>query len=86
MKRALIFSAAMLAIWLVLTAITGCSTPKIEYQPIPAMLVPPAPELPTVEAAELACLSDGAYLRLAARDRALRQYAAELAALLGVKP
>lgn len=86
MKRALAFSAVMLAIWIVLTMLVGCVAPEIEYQPIPAMLIPPEPILPKIKATELACLSDDAYLRLAARDRALRQYAAEMGALLRVAP
>lgn len=76
------FAVATFLVWL----LVGCMSPKIEYRPIPAMLVPPAPTLPTIKAAELACLSDDAYLRLAARDRALRQYTAELGALLGAAP
>jgi len=72
------FAVTLFVVW----ALVGCSTPKIEYQPIPAMLIPPAPTLPTIKAAELASLSDDVYLRLATRDRALRQYAAELEALL----
>lgn len=61
--------------------LSGCAS-RIEYRPIPAMLIPPAPTLPTIKAAELTCLSDDTYLRLATRDRAVRQYAAELGALL----
>lgn len=62
----------------------GCSAPKIEYRSVPAMLIPPAPVLPMVQAIELACLSDDTYLRLATRDRVLRQYADELGALLRI--
>lgn len=63
----------------------GCSTPAIEYQPVPVWLIPSAPELPSIHSSDLACLSDQAYFDLAARDRALRNYAAELRALLGTR-
>jgi hypothetical protein len=75
-----VFALTLLAVWL----LVGCSTPKIEYRPTPAMLIPPAPTLPTIKAEDLACLSDDVYLRLATRDRVLRQYTDELGALLGV--
>lgn len=79
---AAVFVATLLSVW----ALVGCSSPKIEYRPIPSHLIPAAPALPKITAAELACLSDDVYLRLAARERALRQYAAELGALLGAAP
>lgn len=63
----------------------GCSTPMIEYQAVPAWLIPPPPELPRIQSADLKCLSDPVYFDLAARDRALRNYAAELRALLGTR-
>lgn len=81
-----VYVSVPVVVLLAVLALAGCSTPKIEYRPVPAMLIPPAPALPTIKAAELACLSDDAYLRLASRDRALHQYAAELNALLGVAP
>lgn len=74
--------AALLAVWL----LVGCASPKIEYRPIPAMLVPTAPDLPKIPAADLASLSDETYLKLATRDRLLRLYADELRALLEPKP
>lgn len=74
------FLLAELAFVLAIT-LSGCAGP-IEYRPIPAMLIPPMPTPPTIKAAELTCLSDDTYLRLATRDRELRQYADELGALL----
>lgn len=68
--------------FLMLLLIAGCSTPSVEYQPVPAWLIPPAPKLPSIRSADLACLSDQTYFDLAARDRALRNYSAELRALL----
>lgn len=68
---------------LVLLLLAGCSaTPVVEYRPVPAWLIPPAPTLPSIHSGDLACLSDQTYFDLAARDRALRNYAAELRALL----
>lgn len=78
MKRALATLATLLLV--------GCSAPRIEYRPMPAMLVPTAPDLPKIPAAELACLSDETYLKLATRDRLLRLQADELRALLEPKP
>jgi len=63
--------------------LAGCSTHSYLYRPAPAALIPVAPVLPTVQSAELQCLSDDVYLRLAERDRARQQYADELLALLG---
>lgn len=66
-----------------LLLIAGCSaTPTIEYQPVPAWLIPPAPELPSIQSSDLACLSDQTYFDLATRGWALRNYADELRALL----
>lgn len=68
---------------LTLLLLAGCSAaPAVEYQPVPAWLIPPAPELPSIHSGDLACLSDQTYFDLASRDRALRNYAAELRALL----
>lgn len=67
-----------LAIWL-----AACTSPALEYQPLPAYLIPPPPTLPTIPSSELRCLSDDAYILLVQRDRILRQYGDELRALLG---
>lgn len=75
------FSFVLFVVWL----LVGCSTHSYLYRPVPAALVPQKPDLPTIRAAELQCLSDDAYLRLANRDRLQRQYAAELRALLTQK-
>lgn len=68
---------------LMILLLAGCSaTPTVEYQSVPAWLIPPAPALPNIHSGDLACLSDQTYFDLAARDRLLRNYAAELRALL----
>ena len=68
---------------LVILLLAGCSaTPTVEYQPVPAWLIPSEPTLPSIPSSDLACLSDQVYFDLAARDRALRNYSAELRALL----
>ncbi len=76
--RALILSTLLL--------IAGCSAaPAVEYQPVPAWLIPLPPDLPKIPSTDLRCLSDETYHALAARDRALRNYAAELRVLLEVR-
>lgn len=73
-----------LVIWLLAVLVcAGCACPAPDYRPVPAWLVPGQPAVPTVMAADLACLSDDTYSRLAERDRACWQYARELRALLG---
>lgn len=74
-----------LAAVLLLIAIVGCAKPPVEYRPVPLHLIPGWPQLPTVRADELRCLSDDAYLRLVERDRMLRQNNDELRALLGAQ-
>lgn len=70
--------------WLCLALLlTSCANPRIEYRPVPAWLIPARPMLPTVKAAELQCLADDVYERLAMRDRLRAQEADELRALLG---
>jgi hypothetical protein len=46
-------------------------------------MVPDKPVVETVSAAEMSCLSDESYLRLAKRDRACWNYASELRMLIG---
>ena len=70
---------------ILLTAICGCAKPPVEYRPVPLHLIPIRPQLPTVRADELRCLSDDAYLRLVERDRILRQNNDELRELLGAQ-
>ncbi len=67
---------------LTILLLTACAQPRIEYQPIPAWLIPERPTLPTIAADELRCLSDDAYTRLALRERLRAQETAELRALL----
>ena len=62
----------------------GCAT-RIEYQPIPAWLIPLKPTVPTIPSDQLSCLADDAYTKLAERDRTCWQYASELRALLDAK-
>jgi hypothetical protein len=64
--------------------LVGCACPPQVYASVPAWLIPNKPTVPTVMAAELTCLSDAAYTRLAERDKACWQYARELRALLEV--
>lgn len=86
LKQALVvvaFVVAFVALAVGLSALIGCSTHSYLYRPVPAEMIPAEPALPAVSADELRCLSDDAYLRLAERDRARKQYADELRALLG---
>lgn len=83
LKQAVFVAVAIVALTAIVALLTGCTTHSYIYRPIPAEMIPPAPEVPKIKAEELQCLSDDAYERLAARDRALRQYSAELRALLG---
>ena len=72
---------------LALLLLAGCSTPPtVEYRPVPSWLIPSPPELPKIQSVDLKCLSDQTYFDLASRDRALRNYAAELRALLEATP
>ena len=68
------------AITLLAVTSTGCAT-RTEYQLAPLPL-PPRPELPTIAADDLACLSDRTYDALAWRDKARRQYADELEVII----
>ncbi len=85
LKQAAVVVAAVSFVLFVVWLLVGCSTHSYLYRPVPAALVPKKPDLPTVQAAELQCLSNDSYLRLANRDRLQRQYAAELRALLTQK-
>lgn len=82
LKQAAVFVAALAIVLLLLLGVFGCSTHSYIYRPVPAALIPQKPDLPTVQAAELQCLADDAYVRLAKRDRLQQQYAAALRALL----
>lgn len=70
---------------IIVLAVSACAKPPVEYRPVPLHLIPGWPQLPTVRADELRCLSDDAYLRLVERDRMLRQNTEELRALLGAQ-
>lgn len=78
---------SILLAWLVIAAIvyalTACSSPRIEYRAVPAWLIPERPVLPTIKADELACLAPDVYGRLARRERARKEEADALRALLG---
>lgn len=84
LKQAVFVAVAIVAITAIVALLTGCATHGYIYRPIPADMIPPAPEVPKIKAEELQCLSDDAYERLANRDRLRKQYAEELRALLGV--
>lgn len=85
-KQALFVAAVILIVAALCGLLFGCAAPRIEYRPIPAALIPPKPQLPTITANELRPLSDETYLKLAGRDRMLRQYAEELRALVEARP
>lgn len=76
----------MRALILISLLLAGCaSTPTIEYNAVPAWLIPAQPELPKIQSSDLKCLSDETYYSLVSRDRALQNYADELRALLEAK-
>ena len=76
----------MRALILISLLLAGCSsTPTIEYHAVPAWLIPAHPELQKIQSSDLKCLSDDTYYSLVSRDRALRNYADELRALLDAK-
>lgn len=76
----------MRAMILISLLLSGCaSTPTVEYQAVPAWLIPAQPDIPKIQSTDLKCLSDETYYSLVVRDRALRNYAAELRALLEAK-
>lgn len=62
--------------------IHGCTAPE----PVPimqqALPLTTRPALPPIMSAELTCLSDDVYERLATRNRMLRQYAEELEVII----
>jgi len=63
-------------------ALTACTTPEpVQIMP-QALPLPTRPALPSITSAELTCLSDEAYDRLATRNRMLRQYAEELEVII----
>ena len=60
--------------------LTACSTqPVYITQPLP---LPDRPDLPTLQATELQCLTDDAYQRLVTRDILLRQYSEQCEAVI----
>jgi len=85
-KQALLVAAVVMIIAALCGPLIGCAGTRIEYRPIPTALIPPKPQLPTITADDLACLRDATYLKLAGRDRMLRQYANELRALVESRP
>lgn len=76
----------MRSLILISLLLAGCaSTPTVEYQAVPAWLIPAQPDIPKIQSADLKCLSDDTYYSLVVRDRALQNYADELRALLEAK-
>lgn len=63
---------------LIMTGLTGCQETKPIQIIQTALPLPPRPVLPAIKSADLACLSDGTYERIAHRNRLIRQYAEEL--------
>jgi hypothetical protein len=60
--------------------LTACTrTPVYVTQPLP---LPDRPDLPTLQASELQCLTDDAYSRLVTRDLLLRQYGEQCEAVI----
>lgn len=67
--------------------LAGCAAPpEIHYQTVPASLIPDPPGVPNIPSADLKCLSDDTYAKLATRDKLRKQYANELRALLETGP
>ena len=62
------------------TGFLGTCT-KTVYEPVP-LDRPPRPELPTVSAHELECLSDAAFSALLDRERMRREYTEELEVII----
>ena len=63
---------------LIMTGLAGCPATQLPQINRTALPLPPRPVLPAIKSAELACLSDGTYERIAHRNRLIRQYAEEL--------
>lgn len=59
----------------------GCTNPRVEYVTAPLPL-PPRPELPVVPGEALQCLAPDTYRALVERDRARRDYAEQLEAII----
>lgn len=69
-------------LWILLLVASCSSTPVIEYQTVPAAMIPPRPALLPIKSKELQCLSDETYMRLVVNLREMSLYADELRALL----
>ena len=67
-----------ITIALLALTLSACQT-VYTTQPLP---MPPRPELPTVQASEVECLSDDAWKKIVLRDQALRSYTKELEAVI----
>jgi PBP1b-binding outer membrane lipoprotein LpoB len=73
----------MKRIILVAIFLAGCAAPPPKYTPVPEVLVPDKPVVPTISEKELAPLSDDTVDKLVDRDTKCWNYARELRALLG---
>jgi len=62
--------------FLAVATLTAC-TPSVVYRPVQLPL-PPEPDYPTVQAAEVECLADDTWARIVERDLARKQYAERL--------
>lgn len=63
---------------LLVLLISGCAS----VRPAPSVVLPPEPTLPRITAEELSCISQDTYARLVEREMLLREYLAEIRALL----
>ena len=70
-----------LALVTVLTLSAGCGTTKTVYvqEPLP---IPDRPNVPTIQAADLSCLSDEAYAKLVERDALQFEHIKRLEAII----
>lgn len=72
-------------IWLIALILTMTGAACQGPAPIPQLVAlnrPARPVLPAISAAELGCLTDDVYRRLAERNRLQRQYAEELEVII----
>lgn len=63
-------------------ALQGCTAARPAQIIQTALPLPTRPVLPAISAAELTCLADDVYWRLATRNRLLRQYAEDLETII----
>ena len=70
-------------VWIILGLMQmGCTTPQPPQIIQTALPLPVRPVLASISSAELTCLTDDVYARLAARNRLQRQYAEQLEVII----